>query len=106
MFCPNCAGKIETEQKFCRYCGLKISSIVQIVTEQNPGNEFLILQRRKEVFEKLGFFALICFGSIGFSFLFYRIIYYKIILLGENVLYWSGFLAFIIFGLLAGFFFN
>jgi len=106
MFCPNCANKIEIEQKFCRYCGLKIGSIVQIVSEQNPDNEFIVLQKRKELFDKLGVFALVCFGSIGFSYLFYKIIYYKMILFGENVMFWSAFAAFIVFGLLAAFFFN
>src|SRR5215213_5854721 len=101
MFCPNCANKIEIEQKYCRFCGLKIGSIIQIVGEQNPDNEFLVLQRRKETFEKLGVFALICFGSIGISYLFYKIIYYKMILFGENVIFWSAFLAFIVFGLAA-----
>jgi hypothetical protein len=106
MYCPNCANNIETDQKFCRYCGLKIGSIVQIVNEQNPDNEFLVLQKRKESFEKLGVFALVCFGSIGISYLFYKIIYYKMILFGENVIFWSAVLAFIIFGLAAVFFFN
>src|SRR5215213_9340244 len=106
MFCPNCANKIETEQNFCRFCGLKISSIVQIVSEQNPGSEFLVLQKRKELFDKFGVFALVCFGSIGISYLFYKIIYYKIILFGENAIFWSAFIAFIVFGLAAVFFFN
>ena len=106
MYCPNCANKIEPEQKFCRFCGLKVSSIVQIVAEQDPDNELIVLQRRKEVFEKLGVFALVCFGSIGISYLFYKIIYYKMLLFGENAIFWSAFLAFIVFGLLAVFFFN
>lgn len=106
MFCPNCANKIENEQNFCRFCGLKIASIMQIVAEQNPDNEFLILQKRKELFDKLGVFALICFGGIGISYLFYKIIYYKMILFGENVMFWSAFLAFVVFGLAAVFFFN
>ena len=106
MYCPNCANKIETEHKFCRFCGLKISSIVQIVAEQNPDNEFLVLQRRKEVFDKFGIFALVCFGSIGFSYLFYKIVQYKMVLFGDDVIFWSAFAAFVVFGLLAVFFFN
>jgi hypothetical protein len=105
MFCPNCANKIETEQNFCRFCGLKIGSIVQIVEEQNPDNEFLILQRRKKLFEKLGVFALSCFGIIGTSYLLFKVVYYKMLLFGENVIFWSAFAAFIVFGLLAVFFF-
>jgi hypothetical protein len=106
MFCPNCANKIETEQNFCRFCGLKISSIVQIVSEQNPDKEFFVLQKRKELFDKLGVFALVCFGSIGISYLFYKIIYYKMLLFGENAIFWSAVTAFIVFGLAAVFFFN
>ncbi len=106
MYCPNCANKIENEQKFCRQCGLKINAIVQIVSEQNPDNEIFVLQKRKEIFDKLGISSLIILASIGISFLFFKIVYYKMILLGENVLYWSGFLAFLLFGLLAVFFFN
>src|SRR5215204_1253197 len=106
MFCPNCANTIEPEQKFCRFCGLKISSIVQIVAEQNPDNEFLVLRRRKEVFDKLGVLALCCFGSIGISYLLFKVVQYKMILFGESAIFWSAFLAFIVFGLLAVFFFN
>ena len=106
MFCPNCANKIETEQNFCRFCGLNISSIVQIVSEQNPDNEFLVLQRRKEFFEKLAVFALFCSGCIAGSYLLFKIIYYKMILFGENAIFLSAVIAFVVFGLLAFFFFN
>lgn len=105
MFCPNCANKIETEQKFCRYCGLKVGSIVRIVGEQNPDNELFVLQRRKEVFDKLGFFALFCFGCIGFSYFFYKVVQYKVILFGEDLILGSALAAFIVFGLLAAFLF-
>jgi hypothetical protein len=106
MFCPNCANQIEIEQNFCRFCGLKVSSIVQIVSEQNPDNALLILQKRKELFDKFGNFALVCFGSIGISYLFYKIIYYKMLWFGENAIFWSAVIAFVVFGLLAVFFFN
>ena len=105
MFCPNCANKIESEQKFCRVCGLKVGTIVQIVAEQNPDNEFLVLQRRKELFDKLGFFALFCFGCIGISYLLYKAVQYKVILFGEEVIFGAAFIAFIIFGILTAFLF-
>ncbi len=106
MFCPNCASEIEIEQKFCRSCGLKLDEILRVVAEQIPSEEFAKLQKRKELFEKLGIFSLSSFGVIGIAFFFSKVIYYKMILIGADVMFWSGFIAFVVFGLLAVFFFN
>jgi hypothetical protein len=106
MFCPNCASKIEIEQKFCRSCGLKLEAVVQVVSEQIPTKEHAKLQKRKELFEKLGIFSLSAFALIGFGFFISLVGYYKIILFGADVIFWSAFAAFAAFGLLTVFFFN
>ena len=106
MFCPNCSSEIGTEQIFCRSCGLKLDAVLRVVAEQTPTEEYAKLQKRKELFEKLGIFSLTCTGLIGIAFFFSKVIYYKIILLGADVLFWSGFAALIVFGLLSVFFFN
>src|SRR5207244_450907 len=106
MFCPNCAAKIETEQNFCRFCGLKLEEVLQVVAKQIPTKEYAKLQKRKDLFEKLGLFSLSCAGAIGIAFFVFKVIYYKLILFGADVLIWSGFAAFATFGLLAVFFFN
>src|SRR5829696_6441428 len=106
MFCPNCAAKIGVEQNFCRSCGLKLEAVLQVVSEQIPTKEYAALQKRKELFEKLGLFSLSSFGLIGICFLIAKIAAYKMILFGENAIFWSAFAAFIAFGLLAVFFFN
>src|SRR5215213_36295 len=106
MFCPNCATKIEIEQKFCRSCGLKLEAVLQVVSEQIPTKEYAKLQRRRELFEKLGIFSLSGFGLIGICFLIAKVAAYKMALFGENVIFWSAFAVFIAFGLLSVFFFN
>lgn len=106
MFCPNCGGENKSEQNFCRTCGLKLDAISQAVAEQKPSKEYAELQKRKELFEKLGIFSLSTFGIIGFAFLIAKAVYYKILLFGADVIFWSGFVAFIAFGLLSVFFFN
>lgn len=106
MFCPNCGSENKTEQNFCRLCGLKLDAIWQAVAEQTPSEEYAILKRRKDVFDKMGVVSLSVFGIIGFSFLFAKVIQFKLAFFGENVLYWSGFIAFVVFGLLSVFFFN
>lgn len=106
MFCPNCGSENKIEQNFCRSCGLKLEAISQTVAEQFPTKEYAKLQKRKELFEKLGIFSLSGFGVIGIAFLIAVVGYYKMILFGADVLFWSGFAAFAVFGLLSVFFFN
>ena len=106
MFCPNCRAENKNEQNFCRSCGLKLDVISHAVTEQFPTKEYAELQKRKELFEKLGIFSISSFGLIGFAFLFAKVVYYKLILFGADVLFWSGFAALVAFGLLSVFFFN
>jgi hypothetical protein len=106
MFCPNCGAENRAEQNFCRSCGLNLNAITLAVSELFPSNEYARLQRRKELFEKLGSFSLSIAGIIAFSFLIFLAVSYKMILLGPEVLFWSGFGALIGFLLLSIFFFN
>ena len=106
MFCPNCGAENRSEQNFCRSCGLKLDVISQAVAEQTPTKEYAELQKRKELFEKLGIFSLSSFGLIGLTFLLAKVVYYKLILFGADALFWSGLVAFFAFGLLTVFFFN
>ena len=106
MFCPNCASKVQLKQSFCRSCGLKLDDIFQVVGRQLPTKENAKLQKRQDLFEKLGFISLSGFGIVGLALLFSEIIYYKMILFGANVLFFSGLTAFVVFGLLALFFFG
>lgn len=106
MFCPNCGAQNHVEQSFCRACGLKLDAISQAVADQFPSKEYAALQRRKELFEKLGLYSLSASGLIGLSFLLFWVAYYKLILFGPEALFWSAAGAFIGFLLLSGFFSN
>ena len=104
MFCPNCGAENNSEQNFCRSCGLNLNAVIRSISEQLPSNEHARLQRRKELFEKLGSFSLTISGIIAFSFLIFLAVYYKMAWLGPEVLFWSGFGALIGFLLLSIFF--
>jgi zinc ribbon protein len=106
MFCPNCGAENRVEQNFCRSCGLKLDAISQAVADQFPSKEYAALQRRKELFEKLGLFSLSAAGLIGLGFLLFKVAYFKLILFGPDVLFWSSAIALIGFLLLSVFFFN
>ncbi|CAN5514074.1 hypothetical protein BH10ACI2_BH10ACI2_15590 [soil metagenome] len=106
MFCPNCGVKNGSEQNYCRSCGLKLDSISRNVAEQFPSVEYAKLQKRKENFEKLGLASLAMTGAIAIGMIFFKVIYYKLILFGPDVLIWSAFAAFAVFGLLSVFFLN
>jgi hypothetical protein len=106
MYCPNCAAENRSEQNYCRCCGLRLDAISQFVGEQFPTKEYAALQKRKELFEKLGLFSLSMFGFLLFALVFAKAVYYKIILFGEEIIFGAGFAAFVIFGLLSVFFFN
>jgi hypothetical protein len=106
MFCPNCGAENPAEQNFCRSCGLNLNAVTLAISEQFPSEEYAQLQRRKALFEKLGTFSLSISGIIAISFVIFVAAWYKMILLGPEVLFWSGFAALIAFLLLSIFFFN
>jgi len=106
MFCPNCGSKNSVEQNYCRGCGLKLDAIVNAVSEQFPSKEFVDLQRRKEMFARIGLFCLAFAGFIGFALLLFQAALYKMILFGPEVLFSSAIGAVIGFLLLSVLFFN
>ncbi len=106
MFCPNCGSENSVDQNYCRSCGIKLDAIVRAVSEQFPSQEFAALQRRKERFNKLSLMSLSVAGLIGLSLLMFIAAYYKLILLGPELLYGSAIGAVIGFLLLSIFFFN
>ena len=106
MFCPNCAAPNEADQHYCRACGLKLDAIAAELVEQRPSAEYAELLKKKNRFERLGVFSLSIAGIIGAMLLLSKVFYYKLILLGPELLFWSAFGALMLFGILSVFFFN
>jgi hypothetical protein len=106
MFCPNCGAENRIEQNYCRSCGLKLDAISQLVGEQFPTKEYAALQKRKELFEKLGLASLSLFGFLGFTLLLVKSAFYKIIFFGADVIFGAAIVAMLSFGMLSVFFFN
>jgi len=106
MFCPKCGVNNEIAHLYCRSCGLKLDAISKNVVEQFPSEEYALLQRRKDRFEKLGMASLSMTAAIGLSTIIWKVAEYKAALFGPNVILWSAFGALALFGLLSVFFFN
>lgn len=106
MFCPNCGSSNQSSHVFCRTCGLKLDDVKRVVAEQIPSEEFAALQRRKELFERLGQFSLAISAIVGISMLVWKVGEIKSSIFGSEVLIWSAFGALAFFGLAAVFFFN
>lgn len=85
MFCPNCGTKSSTEQKFCRSCGFGLEKIAEVFSEQLPAKTVtgVELQKRKKLFEKIGFAALSTCGVGAISFLLYAVVYRMMIVDGK-----------------------
>ena len=105
MFCPNC-GKETNEQKFCRDCGLKVEKIFNVLVKEIQEGEKTSIQKRDDLFRKLGFISLSLLFGLCFSFVFYIAVYYKFLIFGKEIIGAIGLTAMVCLGLLSLFFFN
>ena len=106
MFCPNCAAQNDTSQHYCRTCGLKLDAIAAELTVQNPSEEVAAMLKKKRRMELLGTGTLTIAGIIGLCLLLTVAVYYKLMLLGPEVLFGSAIGALILFLLASIFFFS
>lgn len=97
MFCPNCAAQNDASQHYCRMCGLKLDAIAAELTVQNPSEEVAALLKKKRYMELLGKSALTISGLIGLCLLLTLAVYYKLMLLGPEILFGSAVAALILF---------
>lgn len=105
MFCPNC-GKETSEQKFCRDCGLKVEKIFKVLVEEIREREKTSIEKRNDLFRKLGFVSLSLLFGLIFSCIFYLAVYYKFLIFGEEMIGAIGFAAMVFLGFLSLVFFN
>jgi len=95
MYCPNCATKTSTDQKFCRACGLALEKIAASLSEQMPTKVDRTLQQQKERFEKMGMAALGVFALGVLVFIGYSV-GYKLMMSQGNILAGLAMLGFIV----------
>ena len=103
MFCPNCGANNSTEQNFCRSCGLNLEKTAGSLLQQLPNAESANLLKQTKLLEKLGNVAFIGFASVflvGISMLIF-VVFNKMVLSGENVLFGLFLISFIIFAILS-----
>ncbi len=106
MFCPNCAAQNEDGHHYCRSCGLRLDAIAATLTELMPSAEVAEFLKRKKLLERLGIFSLSIAGLVGFMIIVSIAVFYKLILLGPEILFGSAFGALVLFGILGAFFFG
>lgn len=87
-------------------CGMKLDGIAAELTAQNPSPEMALLLKKQRRIERLGVFALSIAGIIGLMLLLSKVFYYKLIILGPEMLFGSAIGALILFLLASVFFFN
>jgi hypothetical protein len=103
MFCPNCGANNNTEQKFCRTCGLNLEKTAASLVEQIPSAESARLLRHDKLIEKFGNFALGGLGLViflAFTVFVYRIIE-KYLIGGTNIYFVVLSIGFILFAFLS-----
>lgn len=97
MFCPNCAAQNDEAQHYCRMCGLGLDAISAEFTAQNPSPEMASMLKKQRRIERFGVFSLSIAGIIGFSLLLTIAVYYKLMILGPELLFGSAVGALILF---------
>jgi hypothetical protein len=106
MFCPNCAAQNDTAQHYCRMCGLKLDSIAADLTAQRPSAEMAELFKRQKRMQMMGVFSLSTAGGIGLALLLAQVVYYKLMILGPELLFGGASGAIILLLFASVFFFN
>ena len=96
MFCPNCGAQNDTTH-YCRACGLALDAISAELSAQNPSPEMALLLKKQKRLDKLGVLSLSISGIIGFSILLAVAFYYKLAILGPEILFGSAIGALILF---------
>ena len=102
MFCPNCGANNSTEQNFCRSCGLNLEKTAESLLEQLPTAESATLLKQTKLLEKFGnvaFGGLATVFLLGISVLVF-VIFDKMVLSGEKVLFGLFLISFVIFAML------
>lgn len=97
MFCPNCGAQNEGAQNYCRMCGLGLDAIAAELAAQNPSPEMALLLKKQRGIEKVGVFSLSIAGIIGLCLLLAVAFYYKLAILGPEILFGSAVGALILF---------
>ncbi len=64
MFCPNCGANNNTEQKFCRACGLNLEETAGSLIAQLPSAGEKSLLKQRQQLEKLGTLAFCGFSCV------------------------------------------
>jgi hypothetical protein len=103
MFCPNCGANNSTEQKFCRSCGINLEKTAESLLEQLPTAESANLLKQTKLLEKFGNVAFLGLASVllvGISLLIF-VIFDKMVLSGEKVLFGLFLISFVIFAMLS-----
>ncbi len=105
MFCPNC-GKETNNQNFCRDCGLKVEKIFKVLVKEIEEREKTIVQKRDDLYRRLGYISLSLLFGLCFGYLFYLAVDYKFLIFGKEVMGVIGLSAMVFLGLLSLYFFN
>jgi len=87
-------------------CGLRLDAIASELAAQKPPAEMAVLLKRKRQAEMLGVVSLSTAGVIGLMLFLSKVFYYKLLLLGPELLFGSAIGAIILFLLASIFFFN
>ena len=87
-------------------CGLRLEAIAAELSLQKPSAEMAELYKRQRQMQRLGVLSLSVAGTLGIALLMAKVFYYKLIILGPELLFGSAIGALILFMLASVFFFN